>query len=269
MDDTSAEQSAPRTGTELEGRRVLVVGVGGIGAAVARRLAGRGATVFGTYHSRSGPAEDLVASLPNGRWAGAAALDASDPTAVEVVAGQGGTAERAMGGIDTLVVTTGHRHELGFFTASDPQQTAEVVATELLGPMNLVRAVLPALQETGFGRIVMVGSDSGKAGTLGDAASSAARAGVNGFVRSIARETAREDITINVVSPGPTGTEMLAGMLADDGLAGKVMNGTVKAIPKGRTGEPEEIAEAVAYLAGPYAGFTTGQVLSVSGGLTM
>ncbi|MGM7666341.1 SDR family NAD(P)-dependent oxidoreductase [Microbacterium sp. A93] len=269
MDHASAEQTAPRTGTELEGRRILVVGVGGIGAAVVRRLVGRGATVFGTYHSRSGPAEELGASLPEGRWAGAAGLDATDPAAVAAVAGPGGAAERAMGGMDTLVVTTGHRHGLGFFAASDPQQTAEVVATELLGPMNLVRAVLPALQESGFGRIVIVGSDSGKAGTLGDAASSAARAGVAGFVRAMARETARKDITVNVVSPGPTGTEMLAGMLADDGLAGKVMKGTVKAIPKGRTGEPEEIAEAVAYLVGPYAGFTTGQVLSVSGGLTM
>lgn len=263
------DQRVPQVGTELEGRRVLLVGIGGIGAAVAHRLAGRGATVFGTYCSRSGPAEALEASLPEGRWAGAAALDASDADAVAAVAGPGGAAERAMGGVDTLVVTTGHRHELDFFTSSDPQQTAEVVATELLGPMNLVRAVLPAMQESGFGRIVIVGSDSGKAGTLGDAASSAARAGVAGFSRAVARETARKDITVNVVSPGPTGTEMLAGMLSDEGLAGKVMNGTVKAIPKGRTGEPEEIAEAVAYLVGPHAGFTTGQVLSVSGGLTM
>lgn len=269
MNQSTGEQGAPQADMELEGRRVLVAGVGGIGQAVVRRLAGRGATVFGTYHSRSGPAEKLGGSLPAGRWAGAAVLDATDPDAVDAVTGPGGAAERAMGGVDTLVVTTGHRHELGFFADSDPGQTSEVVATELLGPMNLVRAVLPGLQATGFGRVVIVGSDSGKAGTLGDAASSAARAGVAGFVRAVARETARMDITVNVVSPGPTGTEMLAGMLADDGLAGKVMKGTVKAIPKGRTGEPEEIAEAVAYLAGPLAGFTTGQVLSVSGGLTM
>lgn len=254
---------------ELSDRRVLLVGIGGIGGAVARRLAGRGARVFGIYHSRAGAAEGLQVTMPDGTWAGSAAMDARDPKEVATVAGPGGLAEQALGGIDTVVVTTGHRHPLGPFVDSDPSMSQEIVATELLGPMNVVRAVVAGLQESGFGRIVIVGSDSGRAGTMGDAASSAARAGVAGFVRSIARETAREDITINVVSPGPTSTEMLNGVVDDDGMAGKVMRGTIKAIPKGRTGEPEEIAEAVAYLVGPNSAFTTGQVLSVSGGLTM
>ncbi len=133
--------------------------------------------------------------------------------------------------------------------------------------MNLVRGALHAFGD--YGRIVIIGSDSGKAGTLGDATSSAARAGLMGFVRSISRETARKDITINIVSPGPTDTGLLTEMLSGDGLAAKVMGGTLKAIPKGRAATAEEIAEAVAYFLGPHSGFTTGQVLSVSGGLTM
>lgn len=256
--------------TDLAGRRVLLVGVGGIGAAVAERLASRGAQVFGTFHSQAGPGEELGQRLSPSGWAGQSQLDVTDAEAVQAVAGTGGLAAQALGGpVDTLVVTTGHRHPLQMLTDQDPATTAQIVATELLGPIQVVRAVLPSMLETDFGRIVLVGSDSGKAGTMGDAASAAARAGLLGFTRSVARETARADVTVNVVSPGPTQTPLLQGMLAADGLTGTVMNGTVRAIPKRRTAQPDEIAEAVAYFVGPAAGFTTGQVLSISGGLTM
>lgn len=251
------------------GRRVLLVGTGGIGAAVAARLAAEGARIFGTYRSDHDGAAEVGVRLPAGAWAGSARLDAADPASVDDVAGPGGSAAAALGGLDTLVVTTGHRHPLAFLAATDPSVIEDIVRTELVGPMLLVRAVLPGMVEAGFGRIVLVGSDSGRAGTLGDAASSSARAGLHGLARSAARETARTDVSINVVSPGPTDTGLLAGMLAAEGLTGKVMSGTVKAVPKGRAARPEEVAAAVAYLASADAGFTTGQVLSVSGGLTM
>lgn len=226
----------------------VIVGTGGIGTAVARRLLLDGATVTATYH-RHRPAEfDAVQ------------LDATSPAEVARVFGE-------IGDFDTLVVTTGHRHDLDFFVRQSPELAEEIIATELLGPMNLVRGALQVFGD--HGRIVLIGSDSGKAGTLGDAASSAARAGLMGFVRSIARETARKDITINIVSPGPTDTGLLSGMLEGEGLTAKVMGGTVRAIPKGRTAAAAEIAEAVAYFVGPHSGFATGQVLSVSGGLTM
>lgn len=261
--------TGPWAGGPLAGRRVVVVGVGGLGGAVARLLADDGAAIFGTYRSRPEAARELAAELEE-RWAGQAALDLTDAGQTERVLGAGGLAGTALGGaVDTLVVTAGHRHPLRPFAETGLEDAQEVVATELLGPMAAVRAVLPGMVEAGFGRIVCLGSDSGKAGTLGDAASSAARAGINGFVRSIAREGARAGVTANVVSPGPTRTELLEGMLAADGMSGKVMAGTVKAIPVGRTGEPAEVARAVAYLVGPDSGFVTGQVLSVSGGLTM
>lgn len=259
----------PREEPAFADRRVLLVGTGGIGAAIAARLAGEGARIFGTYRRDQEGAAALGARLPAGTWAGAAPLDAADPASVADVVGPDGCAAAALGGVDTLVVTTGHRHPLSPLTATDPAALEEIVRTELVGPMLLVRAVVPGMLESGFGRIVLVGSDSGKAGTLGDAASSAARAGLHGLARSVARETARTDVTINVVSPGPTDTGLLAGMLAADGLTGKVMAGTVRAVPKGRAARAEEVAAAVAYLASRDAGFTTGQVLSVSGGLTM
>lgn len=235
-----------------DGRRAVVVGAGGIGTAVVNRLLVDALPVTVAYHRNRptglGPDVNVVQ------------LDATDPASVDRAFGE-------VGEFDTLVITTGHRHELDFFTRQDPSAAEEIIAVELLGPMNLVHSALKVFGD--YGRIVIVGSDSGKAGTLGDAASSAARAGLMGFVRSIARETARRDITINIVSPGPTDTPLLTDMLDGDGLTAKVMAGTVKAVPKGRTATPEEIAEAVAYFTHPRAGFTTGQVLSVSGGLTM
>lgn len=258
-----------RADQEWAGRRVLLAGLGGIGHAVAHRLASRGARIFGTHHSKPEVAEALGQSLPDGLWAGTAPLDITDPDSAAALIGPGGTAVLALGDPDTVVISTGHRHDLQFFAEQAPTIYQDILNTELLGPMHLVRALLPGMQERGFGRIVLIGSDSGKAGTMADAASSAARAGLAGFTRAIARETARQDITINVVSPGPTDTGMLQDMLSDDGLTGKIMRGTVGAVPKRRTGRAEEIAEAVAYLAGPHSGFTTGQVLSVSGGLTM
>jgi 2-hydroxycyclohexanecarboxyl-CoA dehydrogenase len=257
------------TDGDFAGRRVLLVGTGEIGGATADRLASGGARVFGTFHGNADGSSALGNRLPHGSWTGHARLDATDAEAVEAVAGPRGTANRQLGGIDTLVVTTGHRHPLQMLATMDPLTMQEILQTELLGPALVVRAVLPGMLDAGFGRIILVGSDSGKAGTLGDAMSSAARAGLYGLAKSVARETARKDVTINVVSPGPTETGLLAGMLADEGLSGKVMSGTVKAIPKGRAARPQEIAAAVAYLASADAGFTTGQVLSVSGGLTM
>lgn len=229
--------------------RALVVGTGGIGTAAARRLAREDGEVTVAYHSHRSTEFPSVQ------------LDATSPESVAEALGE-------VGEFDTLVVTTGHRHDMEFFSRQAPAVTGDIVATELLGPMNLVRGALQAFGD-GPGRIVIVGSDSGKAGTLGDAASSAARAGLMGFVRSIARETARQDVTVNIVSPGPTDTPLLSGMLDGDDLAAKVMAGTVRSIPKERPATPEEIAEAVAYFVGPHSGFTTGQVLSVSGGLTM
>lgn len=250
----------------FSGRGVLVIGGGGIGSQVCRDLAAAGARVYFTYYSNAAGAADLAAGLPAWSCAGYAVLDATDDAAVARVVA---AAHRELGGVDTLVVTAGHRHPLALFQETTAAGTAGILATELGGPMNVVRAVLPAMRETGFGRIVLVGSDSGKTGSMGDAASSAARGGLIAFAKSIARENAATDITVNVVCPGPTDTDLLAGMTAAEGLTGTVMNAVVRAVPKRRLGTVNEISKAVSYLAGADAGFITGQAVSISGGLTM
>lgn len=271
-----AESALPRASAahneRMAGRRVLLVGSGAIGTAVAQRLAADGAELVGTYHQDRQRGAQLASQLPQGAWDGEVQLDVTATASLDAALGDGtettGRVGEQFGAPDTLVITTGHRHKLQMFTEQDPATDRQILETELLGPMDVIRRVLPHMKAQGFGRVVLIGSDSGRAGTLGDAASSAARAGLMGLARSLARETARQDITVNVVSPGPTDTSMLEGMLEAEGLTGKVMSGTIKAVPKGRPADPAEIAEAVAYLVGPVSGFTTGQVLSVSGGLT-
>lgn len=255
-----------RRGTDFAGRRALVVGGGGIGAQVCVDLAEAGAQVFFTFHRNQSGADALAKRLDPDRYAGSAQLDGTDAAATADVARR---AVEAMGGVDILVVTAGHRHELRLFHETGPEEVRAVVETELYAVMNAIRSVLPVMRESGYGRIVVVGSDSGKAGTAGDAASSAARGGVIAMAKAVARENAQLDITVNVVCPGPTDTALLKDMLAADGLTGKVMNGTVRAIPKRRLGSASEVAAAVLFLSSEDAGYITGQALSVSGGLTM
>lgn len=251
---------------DFRGRRVVVIGGGGIGGQVCRDMAAAGARIYFTYHHNAAMAQLLADSLPEGSCAGFGALDASDDGAVRSLVQD---AAREMGGLDTLIVTAGHRHELALFHETPAASAAEILAVELAGPMNAVRAVLPAMRTSGFGRIVLVGSDSGKTGSAGDAASSAARGGVVALAKSLARETAVMDITVNVVCPGPTDTDLLAGMTSAQGLTGKVMNAIVRAVPKRRTGTVAEIVRVIVFLAHKDSGFITGQAVSVSGGLTM
>lgn len=256
--------------TYQRAQRVLIVGGGGIGTAIAQRLASIGCKIFVTYYSDSTAEEKLMEVLGSDVLVGSARLDATDRESAELVCGADGLAEQALNGpVDTVVITAGYRHKLSMLTEQDPAEIQQIITTELLGPINVAQAVLPAMNQYGFGRLVFIGSDSAKAGTLGDAASSAARAGLVGLVKSLARETSRQDITVNLVSPGPTDSQLLDSMLDNDDLTGKVMQGTVKAILKGRVGDPAEVAEAVAYFVGDNSSFTTGQTLSVSGGLTL
>jgi 2-hydroxycyclohexanecarboxyl-CoA dehydrogenase len=141
-----------------------------------------------------------------------------------------------------------------------------VIAINLKGPIRCARAVLDGMIERKAGKIISISSDAGRVGSTGEAVYSAAKAGVIGFSKTLARETARHGINVNVVCPGPTNTPLLNEIAGGND---KLIESLRRAIPMGRTGEPDDIAGAVAFLASDDAGFITGQTLSVSGGLSM
>lgn len=251
---------------QFAGRSALVVGGGGIGAEVCRQLAAGGASVYFTYNRGVEAAEKLAGELPADQLAGHRQVDVSDHEAVAALVAE---AEQSMGAVDVVVSTVGYLHELTLYTDVDLETVHRTIAIELFGLMYLVKAVLPAMIRRDYGRIVTVGSDSGKVGSTAEASSAAARGGVIAFSKAIAREVARHDICVNVVCPGPTDTPLLRSMLDDEGVSGKLMNAMVRAIPKRRAGTAEEVAAVTCLLASDRASYVTGQAISVSGGLTM
>jgi 2-hydroxycyclohexanecarboxyl-CoA dehydrogenase len=166
------------------------------------------------------------------------------------------------GRVDILVNGAGWGKTVPFVD-SDDAFWEKVINLNFVGPMRLTKALLPQMFERKYGRIVSVSSDAGRVGSLGETVYSGAKAGLIGFSKGLAREGARYNVTVNVVCPGPTDTPLLAA------VPEKYREAFIKAIPMRRFGQPAEVAEAIAFFAGPNAGYITGQVLSVSGGLTM
>ena len=167
------------------------------------------------------------------------------------------------GRIDVLVNNAGW-DKAGPFVESDPDDWDRIVRINLYGVLHTCRAVLPLMVAQGSGSVVNIASDAGRVGSSGEAVYSATKGGIIAFTKTTARETARSGVRVNCVCPGPTDTELLASFAGE-----KLRNALVKAIPLGRVGLPDDVANAVVFLAGEEAGFVTGQTLSVSGGLTM
>ena len=246
--------------TGLQGKVALVTGAGrGIGKAIAARLAAEGARVViadvdgTTAHAT---AEEI------GHGAVAVKMDVTDPASV-----RDGVAEavRAVGPIEVLVNNAGW-DKVEPFVKSQEETWDRVLAINLKGPIRCARAVLDGMIDRKAGKIISISSDAGRVGSTGEAVYSAAKAGVIGFSKTLARETARYGINVNVVCPGPTNTPLLNEIAGGND---KLIESLRRAIPMGRTGEPDDIAGAVAFLASDDAGFITGQTLSVSGGLSM
>jgi 2-hydroxycyclohexanecarboxyl-CoA dehydrogenase len=250
----------------FENRRVLVVGGGSMGGEVCRAIAAEGGDVFFTYNRSEQAAIDLAAELPPKRLSGYHQLDIAEDASVQETVR---TAAEALGGIDILVITAGYVHDMTPLAEVAFSEIRRTIEVELLGLINVSKETLPHMTANGYGRIVFIGSDSGKVGAQGEAASSAARGGVIAFGKALARETSRHDISVNVVCPGPTEGPLLDRLLADEGITGKFSNALIRAIPKRRPARTSEIAAATLFLASEEAGYITGQSLSVSGGLTM
>jgi 2-hydroxycyclohexanecarboxyl-CoA dehydrogenase len=243
----------------------FVTGAGrGIGRAIALRLA-RGGHAVGVTDldgaTASGVAAEIVTA--GGRATGVAA----DVTSLDAMRAAVREVEGRLGPLDALVNNAGwDRMEL--FLDNDPALWDRLLAVNLKGVFNATRAVLEGMASRGGGRIVSIASDAGRVGSTGEAVYSACKAGIVGFSKALAREVAPRQITVNVVCPGPTDTALLAEVGATERGA-KIVAGMARAVPLGRIGRPEDVAGAVAYLVSDEAAYVTGQVLSVSGGLSM
>lgn len=238
--------------------RVALVtgGGGGIGGAICRHLAEAGHAV-------------LVADLQLDRAEAVAAeidglaveLDVTDPSSCTA-------AVAAHDRVDILVNCAGW-DELKPFLETDEDFQRRVLEINLGGPIRLTRAVLPSMIEARWGRIVNIASDAARVGSSLEAIYSAAKGGLISFTKTIAREVARHGVTANAVCPGPTDTPLVAEIVAASTDGDRVIASMTKAVPMRRMGVPDDIAPAVVYFASDGAAFTTGQTLSVSGGLTM
>jgi 3-oxoacyl-[acyl-carrier protein] reductase len=245
----------------MEGRVALVTGGGrGIGRAIAVRLAREGAKVAISYRSNDEAAEETLRLV---REAGAECVaikgDVAEAADVEaLVKGVGET----FGPVEVLVNNAGTTRD-NILMRMKEAEFDEVLATNLKGAYLCTRAVLRGMVRARWGRIVNISSVVGLLGNAGQANYAASKAGIIGFTKSTAREVANRGITANVVAPGYVETE-LTGVLPES-----VKEQILGQVPASRFGEPEEIAEAVAFLAGDGAAYITGQTIAVDGGMVM
>ena len=242
--------------------RVALVagGAGAIGAAVCRALAEAGRRVAAADLS-----QDAAAAVASGFGGMGVAIDVTDAASVARAVA---AVSNALGPIEICVSCAGW-DEMRPFVETDETFQARVLEVNLAGPMRLARAVLPAMLEAEFGRLVTVASDAGRVGSSGESIYSGAKGGLIAFTKSLAREGARGGVTANCVCPGPTDTPLFRGMAQQSGAGERITQALERAIPMRRLGLPEDVAPAVAFLASDEAAYITGQTLSVSGGLTM
>jgi 2-hydroxycyclohexanecarboxyl-CoA dehydrogenase len=237
---------------------VMTGGASGIGRATVLLLAKEGARVLICDVNQAGAEETI--KLSGGAAVDFIKLDLTDGASVDACAQQ--ALQRAGDKIDAFVNAAGWDRTQPFIDA-DQAFIDKVLGINLLGPLRLTRALFAAMIKSGGGKIVFVSSDAGRVGSLGETPYAAAKGGIIGFTKSLAREGARHKITVNCVCPGPTDTPLFHANPE------RMREALLRAIPFRRLATPDDIAGAILYFAGPTSDYVTGQILSVSGGLTM
>lgn len=245
----------------LENKGAVVTGGSrGIGRAVAEALAAEGATVAVIYAGNIKAAEDTVRTIEeSGGKAFAVQCDVADEAAVTDMVKM---VHEKLGTIDVFVNNAGITRD-GLLMRMKREDWDAVLSTNLTGVYNCTKAVTKIMMKQRSGSIINMTSVVGETGNAGQANYAAAKAGVIGFTKSVAKELASRNIRVNAVAPGCIDTDMTA-VLSD-----AVKEEMIKSIPLGRTAAPEEVAQAVVFLASQKAGYITGQTLNVDGGMVM
>lgn len=250
----------------LASKNVIVTGAAdGIGRAIALRLGEEGCTVGILDLNEAGGVAVASAIRDAGGKAFAYRTDISDYAQVESAVAR--FEQDAGGPIQFLVNNAGWDKAVSFLESDRPLWD-KVIAINLYGPLNLHHIVVRRMAEAGFGRVVNIASDAGRVGSSGEAVYSACKGGIIAFTKTLARELVNRDVHLNCVCPGPTDTAILRSFF--DGDQGtKIVEGLKRAIPMRRLGSPDDYPGIVAFLLSDDARYMTGQVMSVSGGLTM
>lgn len=253
----------------MDQRVAFVTGAAsGLGRSIAGRLASDGLHVVVadiTGDASAMVVEEIVAAGGSAEWVhcDVGDIDSVRVASEQIVAGHGG--------VDVLVNNAGFDIP-GFFLESDPRDWDSIVRVVMMGTLNCTYVLAPSVAErcraSGYGRIVNIASDAGRVGSMGEAAYSAAKGGVIAFSKSMARELARDRVTVNAVCPGPAETPM-TDRIRQAPLGAKLMGQMEQVTPLKRLADPAEVAAIVAYFVSYEAGFTTGQTVSISGGLSM
>lgn len=247
----------------LKGQNIIVTGAaGGIGRALCLRLGQEGVNTGVFDIDDAGAAETVRLMQANGSAAVAKQVDITD---YDNAANAIGDFTNQFGPVNGLVNNAGWDLATKFLSHEDRTLWDRVIQINLYGPLNMCHLVGRQMANGAGGRIVNIASDAGRVGSSGEAVYSACKGGMIAFSKTLARENAGKNITVNTVCPGPTNTALFKGF----DPTGKLAAALTKAIPLGRVGEPQDYPGIVSFLLSDDAAFITGQTISVSGGLTM
>lgn len=250
----------------LEGKTAIVTGGGsGIGRAIVLRLLEEGCkvAVFDLDTSASGQTIELAGpKAVNGKEF---EVDITNHSAVGKAVN---AVEEVLGPIDILVNNAGW-DKASPFLATEPDFWQKIVSINYIGVLNMHHQVLPLMVKRSRGKVVNIASDAGRVGSTGEAVYAGCKGAIIAFGKTMARELAKSNVLVNTVCPGPTDTPGFRAFAGGGEVAAKIVDGLSRAIPLRRLGDPQDYGGMVAFLASDDANFITGQVISVSGGLTM